>query len=84
MLVDFASEADLEEQNKGKGITWEYIAINEKGKKIKGYFDAYSKVDVQSFLLGEGLTPYSIRTSKLIQTLYGSIGGNRTKIKNKD
>ncbi|MBQ2946830.1 MAG: type II secretion system F family protein [Bacilli bacterium] len=84
MLVDFASEADLEEQNKGKRITWEYIAINEKGKKIKGYFDAYSKVDVQSFLLGEGLTPYSIRTSKLIQTLYGSIGGNRTKIKNKD
>ena len=84
MLVDFAAEADEEEKNKGKRITWEYIAINEKGKKIKGYFDAFSKVDVQSFLLGEGLTPYSIRTSKLIQTLYGRMGGNRTKIKNKD
>lgn len=84
MLVDFAAEADAEEQNKGKRITWEYIAINEKGKKVKGYFDAFSKVDVQSFLLGEGLTPYSIRTSKLIQILYGSMGGNKTKIKNKD
>lgn len=84
MLVDFAADADAEEQNKGKRVTWEYIAINEKGKKVKGYFDAFSKVDVQSFLLGEGLTPYSIRTSKLIQVLYGSMGGNRTKIKNKD
>lgn len=84
MLVDFAQEADAEEQNKGKRITWEYIAINEKGKKIKGYFDAFSKVDVQSFLIGEGLTVYSIRTSKLIQILYGRMGGNNTKIKNKD
>jgi len=82
MLVDFATDED--DKNKGKRITWEYIAINEKGRKVKGYFDAYSKVDVQSFLLGEGLTPYSIRTSKLIQTLYGRMGGNKTKIKNKD
>lgn len=82
MLVDFSSEED--QANKGQRITWEYIAINEKGKKVKGYFDAFSKVDVQSFLLGEGLTPYSIRTSKLIQILYGRMGGNSTKIKNKD
>ncbi len=84
MLVDFATDPDAEDQNKGKRIVWEYIAINEKGKKIKGYFEAYSKVDVQSFLLGEGLTPYSIRTNRLIQVLYGSMGGNKTKIKNKD
>ena len=83
MLVDFSDEAE-EDKNKGKRITWEYIAINQNGKKIKGYFDAFSKVDVQSFLLGEGLAVYSIRTSKLIQILYGRVGGNRTKIKNKD
>ena len=83
MLVDF-SEEDEKQENKGKRITWEYIAINQSGKKIKGYFDAYSRVDVQSFLLGEGLVVYSIRTSKLIQTLHGTIGGNKTKIKNKD
>lgn len=83
MLVDF-SEENEEEKNKGKRITWEYIAINQNGKKIRGYFDAFSKLDVQSFLLGEGLAVYSIRTSKLIQILHGSIGGNKTKIKNKD
>ena len=83
MLVDFSNEED-EKENKGKRITWEYIAINEKGKKIKGYFDAFSRLDVQSFLLGEGLAVYSIRTNKLIQTLHGKMGGNKTKIKNKD
>lgn len=82
MLVDFSEEED--EKNKGKRVTWEYIAIDQSGKKRKGYFDAYSRLDVQSFLLGEGLAVYSIRTSKLIQTLYGNISGNRTKIKNKD
>lgn len=81
MLVDFSEE---DKQNDGKKVTWEYIAVNEKGKKIKGYFDAFSRVDVQSFLIGEGLAVYSIRTSKLIQTLYGKIGGNKTKIKIKD
>ena len=83
MLVDFAEE-DANDKNKGKRVTWEYIAIDEHGKKIRGHFDAYSRLDVQSFLIGEGLTVYSIRTSKLIQVLYGSIGSNNTRIKNKD
>lgn len=81
MLVDFSQE---DKENDGKKVTWEYIAVNEKGKKIKGYFDAFSRVDVQSFLMGEGLAVYSIRTNKLIQTLYGKIGGNKFKIKTKD
>ena len=81
MLVDFSDEDPNE--NKGKRITWEYVAINQQGKKIKGYFDAFSRLDVQSFLLGEGLAVYSIRTSKLIQTLHGKVGGT-AKIKNKD
>lgn len=82
MLVDFSDEDPNE--NQGKRITWEYIAIDNSGKKIKGYFDAFSRLDVQSFLLGEGLAVYSIRTNKWIQTMHGSIGGNKTKIKNKD
>jgi len=81
MLVDFSDEDPNE--NKGKRITWEYVAINQQGKKIKGYFDAFSRLDVQSFLLGEGLAVYSIRTSKLIQTLHGKVGGT-TRVKNKD
>ena len=82
MLVDY-SDGTPEDQ-KGKRITWEYVAYNNKGRKIKGYFDAFSRLDVQSFLIGEGLTVYSIRTSKLIQALHGSIGENRVKVKQKD
>ena len=82
MLVDFST--DDPQENEGKRIVWEYIAINQKGKKVKGYFEAFSRLDVQSFLLGEGLAVYSIRTSKLIQTLHGSMAGNRVKVKNKD
>ena len=84
MLVDYKDDEAQDDENKGKRITWEYVAINEKGKKIKGYFDAFTRLDVQSFLMGEGLAVYSIRTSKWIQTLHGSIGENRTKIKQKD
>ncbi|MBQ9071551.1 MAG: type II secretion system F family protein [Bacilli bacterium] len=82
MLIDFSDEDPNE--NTGKRITWEYVAINQNGKKVKGYFDAFNRVDVQSFLLSEGLTVYSIRTSKWIQLLHGSVGGSGTKIKNKD
>ena len=81
MLVDFSDE---DEENQGKKVVWEYIAINEKGKKVTGHFEAFSRLDVQSFLMGEGLAVYSIRTSKLIQLLYGQMAGNKVKIKIKD
>lgn len=82
MLVDFSTEE--ENDNEGKRITWEYVAINSHGKKVKGYFDAFTRLDVQSFLIGEGLTVYSIRTSKWIQILHGNIGTTKAKMKNKD
>ena len=81
MLVNFSEE---DKANEGKKLVWEYIAINSRGKKIKGYFEAFSRVDVQSFLMGEGLAVYSIRTNKLIQTLHGDLGGSKQKIKIKD
>lgn len=81
MLVNFSDE---DKQNEGKKLVWEYIAIDSKGRKIKGYFEAFSRVDVQSFLMGEGLAVYSIRTSKLIQTLHSDLGGSKQKIKIKD
>lgn len=83
MLVDFSTE-DEQDENKGQRVIWEYVAYTKDGKKKKGYFNAYSRVDVQSFLIGEGLIVYSVRTSKLIQLLHSSIGGTRVKFKNKD
>ena len=80
MLVDFSDE---NEENKGKRIAWKYIAVNEKGKKVTGYFEAYSRLDVQSFLLGEGLNAYSIKTSKFIQEYYKRFSP-KVRFKNKD
>lgn len=66
-------------------VVYEYIAKDFSGKTVKGYFDAYSKVEVHSFLLSEGYEVYSIRTSKMIQLLHGSKGKNaNVKVKNKD
>lgn len=66
-------------------VVYEYIAKDFSGKTVKGYFDAYSKVEVHSFLLSEGYEVYSIRTSKLIQLFHGSSGkSSAVKVKNKD
>ena len=51
---------------------------------MKGYFEAFSKVEVHSFLLGEGFEVYSIRTNRWITLLHGRSSVNKTKIKTKD
>ncbi len=84
MLVDFGVDESQDKDKKENVVTWEYIAINENGKKIKGYFDAVSKSNVQSFLVNEGLAVYSIRTSKMIQFLHGKVKNTEVRIKNKD
>ena len=81
LLVDFSDDENSE--NQGKRIVWKYIAIDEKGRKVVGYFDAYSRLDVQSFLLGEGLKVYSIKTSKYIQSMHSSTV-TKARFKNKD
>ena len=51
---------------------------------IKGYFDAFSKVEVNSYLINEGYTVYDIQTNKWIQIMYGQHGTSNIKIKTKD
>ena len=36
MLVDFAAEDAKDKDEKARIVTWEYIAINQNGKKVKG------------------------------------------------
>lgn len=64
--------------------TYEYIARNQEGIVIKGYFAARSIVEVHSYLRTQGCKVYSIKTSKLINLLYGNIGGTHDKFKTKD
>ncbi len=71
------------EKNKNK-MTYEYIARNLNGQVIKGYFAAYSLVEVHSFLKSQGYKVYSIKTSKWINVMYGNVGGSHDKFKTSD
>ena len=82
LLLDFdGADAEKSEEK----IMYKYVAKNPDGKIIKGYFPAYSKVEVHSFLLSEGNEVYSIETNKWIQRLYGNPNRmNKSKIKTRD
>lgn len=65
-------------------LLYEYVAKDKEGKVIKGYFEAFSKVEVHSYLLSEGYEVYSIKTNKWIQFMRGNSSVNYTKVKTKD
>ncbi|MEG1146322.1 MAG: type II secretion system F family protein [Bacilli bacterium] len=81
LLISFEGD-DVKKSD--KKVVYEYVGKNIDGKLIKSYFEAYSKVEVHSFLLSEGFEVYSIKTNALIQFLHGSTSTNKGKIKNKD
>ena len=81
LLIDFDGK-DAEKSE--KKVVYEYIAKNKEGKLVKDYFEAYSKVEVHSFLLSEGFEVYSIKTSPWIQFIGKRQNVNNTKFKNKD
>ena len=63
---------------------YEYTGKDADGKYVKGYFEAFSKVEVHSFLISEGMEVYSIETSDWIQFLHGHEKTSNVKFKNKD
>lgn len=81
LLINFEGE-DAEKSD--VKLLYEYVAKNDSGKVIKGYFEAFSKVEVHSFLLSEGYEVYSIKTSKMIRFLHGNSHNTKSKIKIKD
>lgn len=81
LLIEFEGE-DAERSD--VKLLYEYVAKNSEGKVVKGYFEAFSKVEVHSFLLSEGFEVYSIRTNRWITLLHGRSSVNKTKIKTKD
>ena len=82
LLLNFEGEDAEKSEVK---IVYEYIARDVNGKTVKGYFEAFSKVEVHSYLLSEGYEVYSIRTNKWIQLLHGSSGKvANVKVKIKD
>ena len=81
LLIDF--EGDEAKKSDVK-LVYEYEAKNKEGKFVKGYFEAYSRVEVHSFLLSEGYEVYSIKTNKWITLLHGGSDVNKVKFKSKD
>lgn len=81
LLINFEGADAIKSEKK---LLYEYVAKMPNGRVIKGYFDAYSKVEVHSYLLSEGYEVYSIRTSKWIQFLYGRSKVTGAKIKTAD
>lgn len=81
LLINFEGE---DAKKSDKKLMYEYEGRNAEGKIVKGYFEAYSKVEVHSFLLSEGFEVYSIKTNKLIQLLHSNAGGSTGKMKTKD
>ncbi len=81
LLIEFETE---EEKRSLVKILYEYVAKNVDGKVVKGHFEAFSKVEVHSFLLSEGYEVYSIRTNRWITFFHGRSSVNKTKIKPKD
>lgn len=82
LLLDLTGDDTKKSAEK---VTYKYVAKNPEGNIIKGYFPAYSKVEVHSFLLSEGNEVYSIETNKWIQQLHpADVNGRSNKIKTKD
>ncbi len=65
-------------------ILYEYVAKDKHGKQVKGYFEAFNKMEVRSFLINEGLEVYSIRTNRWITLLHKDTASGNVKIKTKD
>ena len=81
LLIDFEGADAVKSSKK---VLYQYIARDKNGKIIKDYFDAYSKVEVHSYLLSEGYEVYSIKTNKWIQVMHAGTNTSKTKFKNKD
>ena len=67
-----------------KKQTYRYEVSTDGEKLTVGYFEAFSKVEVYSYLLNEGYKIYDIKTSSLINLLHGANTQNQRKIKIKD
>jgi len=81
LLIDF--EGDDTKRSDIK-LIYEYEAKSPEGKFVRGHFEAFSKVEVHSFLLSEGYEVYKIHTNKWIALKYAGKASNKKKFKNKD
>ncbi len=82
LLIDFDGEDAEKSETKE---LYQYVAKDQEGHVIKDFFEAFSKVEVHSFLLSEGFEVYSIKkASKWTVFVHGKASVNKVRIKTKD
>lgn len=81
LLIDLNG---LEEEKSNVKLMYQYIAKGPDGKSVKGYFEAYSKIEVLSYLISEGYEVYNIKTNKFIQLFHSNVSYSKVKMANKD
>lgn len=81
LLLNFEGDDAKKSDEK---VLYEYVAKTPEGDIIKQYHEAFSRVEVHSYLLSEGYEVYSIKTNWWIRFLHKQAIGNKTKIKTKD
>jgi len=64
--------------------TFRYKALSPEGKMVTETFYGVSKLDIYTFLTGEGYTVFSIDTSKWLNFVYGQSTTLNFKLKTKD
>lgn len=81
--VDYIDSPLSEEEKEKPKTVYEYTARNKNGKLEKNYIEAYSLVEVQSYLLSEGYDIYRIRTNQSINIFHRTAIGKK-KMKTSD
>jgi len=90
MKLDAERDSLLQMINNGQEVrfekpqTFRYKALNPDGKMEIATFVGVSKLDIYTFLTGEGYTVFSIETSKMINFLYGQSLTLYKKLSTKD
>lgn len=75
-------ETDGATRNK-EAKTYLYKVRDINGKIVKGTMSGYSKLDINAFLVNEGYSVFSIKTSPIINLLYKDVFGSQ-KMSNKE
>ena len=81
-LLKMISEG--QEKRLDKPTVFKYKALDHRGNLVSNIFFGVSKLDIYTFLTGEGYTVYSIEPSKFHNFIYGSKFVGFKKLKTKD
>lgn len=78
--IDFKGQDAVKSEQKQ---VYEYFVKDNDGHYKKGYFNAFSRAEVYSFLKSEGNTVYKIETNKWINLMHRGEFNKKYKYKNK-